>query len=194
MKKIIYSLNIGLIGSLNSGKEILFDYLEDNAIKSERLEDKLEFIFIYKEIPIKIRFYPAKNLNEALDKWNNINILDVLILTLNLHNLNSLEIYNSRILDKLCEKLSFKGLSVLVGIQKDYSKIYRISKVELVKKAKDLNVLYCFEIQKNDKEILQFFSIIFEDFLFKFKYFNPEIFKLAKVYGYELLKQHKSKY
>jgi len=196
LKKITYTLQFALVGSINSGKDTLVDYLKKNSINSglstiENKEKRVkEYLLVFKDIPMKIKLFMANNLNQIIYDYNKIGKLDSLILTLNLHNLKSLETYNIEALEEFYEYFLFRGLTVLVGVQKDFSSLYRIRKEELVKKAKELDILYCFELNSNENtDIEEFYDKILNDFFFKFQFSSPELFERAKEYGIKLLKQ-----
>ena len=87
----------------------------------------------------------------------------------------------------------FQGMSVLVGLDVELivngtpSKDFRISRYNLVQKAKELDILYCFEILNKKNDLLGFYNKLLGDFTFKFQFTNPEILEKAKDYGKTLL-------
>ncbi len=112
--------------------------------------------------------------------------------------MNALDYYNKENLDKLRNLIEFKGVSVLIGINTDqiYEKPinpnhFRISKTNLINKAKELNVIYCFEIQYKYKDLSEFYDKVLNDFVYKFQFKSPELFEQARNYGKELKKQYK---
>jgi len=192
VKKVTYGVRIGIIGSLNSGREILTEYLKRTALnviltnEDGTPKDLQEFLVIYKDIPIKIRVYEGKNIGQATYDYDKLENLDVLIFTLNLYDFNSLKTFNKGELDELSDYIMFQGISILDGIQKDFSSQYRISEVELIHKAKELDNLYCFAIEDDNGDLKEFYDKVLNDFIFKFQFSSPELFEHAKVYGAEL--------
>lgn len=195
MKKISYSLRIGLIGSNNSGKELLLNYLEDNAIEKNHSDDKFEVLLIHKEIPFKIKVFPAENFIEVISEQSiNFGKLDVLIIILNLNDLNSIKEYEKEAFEEFRQFFLFQGLSILAGmdvkqiLKGSPSNNLRISRFNLIKKAKELNILYCFEIHNKERDISEIYNKLLNDFIFKFQYSTPELFEQAKIYGRKLIK------
>ena len=191
MKKVIYGVRLGIIGSLNSGKDILTEYLRRTALDVNSTnedgtpKDLQEFLFIHKDVPLKIRIYEGKNIGQATYDYDKLENLDVLILALNLYDFKSLKTFNKGELDELFDYIMFQGISILIGIQKDFSSQYRISEVELIHKAKELDNLYCFAIE-DDGDLKEFYDKVLDDFIFKFQFSSPELFEHAKKYGAEL--------
>jgi len=195
LKKISYSLRIGLIGSNNSGKELLLNYLEDNAIEKNHSDDKFEVLLIHKEIPFKIKVFPAENFIEVISEQSiNFGKLDVLIIILNLNDLNSIKEYEKEAFEEFRQFFLFQGLSILAGmdvkqiLKGSPSNNLRISRFNLIKKAKELNILYCFEIHNKERDISEIYNKLLNDFIFKFQYSTPELFEQAKIYGRKLIK------
>ncbi len=205
MKRISYSLYFGLVGSKNSGKEIFIEYLNNLAIESNPPNDKentkrqFEFFIVFEQIPIKIRGFLADNLDQIVYNHKNIKNLDVIMLVLNLYDLESINEYDKNKYEEFIDYFQFKGLSILatVDIVKIFggfsSKDLRISRDNVVEKAKQLDVIYCYEIQNKNEDLLHFYNKIFSDFLFKFQFSSPELFALAKLYGKELMEEKLSK-
>jgi hypothetical protein len=201
LKKITYTLNFGLIGSNSSaidfGKKIFFEYLKRIAIKSNLTENYninegiLEFLIIFREIPIKIRIFLADSFNDIIYNYERIRTIDILILLLNIFDLNSINSLTRDSFEEFKNYFSFRnGVSVLAGINmegENSSENSRISRSQLTEKAKELDVLYGYELSINEKENSEFFNHILSDFIFKFQYSSPELFDLAKLYGKELM-------
>ena len=195
LKKIRYSLRIGLIGSRNSGKELLLNYLDDIAIEKNHSDDKFEVLLVHKGIPFKIKVFLAENLIEVISEQSiNFGKLDVLIIILNLNDLNSIKEFEKDIFEEFRQFFLFQGLSILAGMDVEQilkgspSNNLRISRFNLIKKAKELNILYCFEIHNKERDISEIYNKLLNDFIFKFQYSTPELFEQAKVYGRELFK------
>ncbi|MFX1311798.1 MAG: hypothetical protein ACFFHD_04175 [Promethearchaeota archaeon] len=195
MKKISYSLKIGIVGIENSMKEIFFQYIKETAIESKSLEDYFEFFLVFKRIPIKIKIFLATDIEQLISNYNKIEKLDVLILTLNLNDSNKIYDYSELSINEFNEIFSFQGISVLLGL--DISQIFknppshnlRISRYNLKKKTKELGLIYCYEIYNKTEDISEVYNKVFDDFIFRFKYSNPDLYEQAQKYGMELLKE-----
>lgn len=193
LKKISYSLRIGIIGNREQLKEIFLESLTNSAIKSNLSEDYYEFLIVFKQIPVKIKIYLHENLENLIYDFENIQKLDVIILTLDLYKPDSLGILNKRFIEEFNETFSFQGLSILVGmnIEHIFSKIplkkFKISRFQLEKTTKDLNFIYCFEIFNKNKDVDEIYNTILNDFILRFQYSSPELFETAKEYGKRLL-------
>ena len=83
LKKISYSLRIGIVGSRELSKKIFLESLRTTAIDSDLSNDKFEFLIVHKNIPIKIKVFLAVRLEDLIYNFDRIEKLDVLILTLN---------------------------------------------------------------------------------------------------------------
>ena len=199
MKKISYSLNLGIVGIEDSGKEIFINYLKSKRIVDKSIIDlDRDHFIVFKQIPIKIRIFLADDLNQFNSNFEKINKFDVLIIALNLNNLSATDDLKKENFDDFRKIFSFWGVSILVGI--DVNRIFRLppspknfrlSKDSLIKKAKDLDVLYCFEIKYKYNDLKDLFVLILEDFLIKIQLQSPELFDQAKVYGNELISKYK---
>ncbi len=194
MKKISYTLNLGLVGSYksgeDSGKGIFIDFLKDKAVEYH-LDDYHEFLIIFNQIPIRMKIFPVEDFNELILNYDKIKKLDIIVLTLNMHEFNSINEYEKQSFEEFEKYYKFRGSSILVGI--DVEKIYRstsnnsrISYFNLIKKAKELNILYCFEIQNKNRDLSELYNKVLDDFIFKFQFSSPELFNQAKSYGKEL--------
>ncbi len=195
MKKISYSLRIGIVGGKDTKKEIFLDNVKEIAIDSKSFEEYFEFFLVFKQIPIKMKIFLVANIDQLIYNYNKIENLDVLILAMNLNDSNSVHDYSEESMKEFNEVYSFQGLSVLVGM--DISQIFkipplnslRISRYNLKKKTKELDLIYCFEIYNKAEDITEIYNKILDDFIFRFQYSNPELYEQAQKYGIELLKE-----
>lgn len=203
MKKITYSINFAFIGSNTSSneleKEIFIEYLKKIAIENNVKEinniheSPLEFLIIFREIPIKIRVFLYKSFENF--KFNNEKItnIDVIVFIFNIFDSNSMNSFNNESFEELKKNLTIKNrISVLAGIdleKNNYAERDRISRNQMIEKSKELDVLYTYEIKNDNEDISQFFEKILDDFILKFYYSSPELFDLAKLYGKELLEK-----
>ncbi len=192
MKKISYSLRIGIVGSKELSKKIFLESLRTTAIDSDLSNNKLEFLIIHKNIPIKIKVFLAVRLEDLIYNFDRIEKLDVLILTLNLYEQDSINYYNKALVEEFSDVLSFQGLSVLVGmnieqiLNKPPSKSLKISRFHLEKLTRELDLIYCYEIYNNNKDVTDIYNQILNDFIFRFQYSSPDLFEKAKIYGKHL--------
>ena len=203
MKKITYTINFAFISSNTSsnelGKEIFIEYLKKMAIennvreKNNINESPLEFLIIFREIPIKIRLFLYKSFENIKFINEKITNIDVIVFIFNILDFNSLQSFNLESFEEFKKNISFTSrISVLAGIdleKNNYAKSDRISRNQMIEKSKELDVLYTYEIRKNEEDISQFFEKILDDFVLKFYYSSPELFDLAKLYGKELLEK-----
>ena len=203
MKKITFSLNFGLIGSNkyadDFGKKIVMESLKKITIKSklpknsEITKQGPELLIIFKEIPIRIRIFLAENFNDFI--YNNQEIInfDVIILIFNIFDSNSINSLKKDSFEEFKDYFSFKnGITVLAGVNFEADNVdekIRINSAQIIEKAKELDVIYGYEITADKEENFEFFSLILSDFIFKFQYSSPELFDLAKLYGEELIEK-----
>lgn len=198
LKKISYSLRIGIIGNRASIRKIFFESLSTSAIISELSDDNYEFLIVFKQIPIKIKIFFAENLDGLISNFEQIQKLDVLILTLNLYEPDSINSINKHLLEEFIETFSFQGISVLVGMDiaqifnSSPHKNFKMSRFQLEKTTKDLNLIYCFEIFNKNRDINEIYNTIFNDFILRFQFSSPELFETAKDYGKKLLEELKN--
>jgi len=193
LKKISYGLRIGIIGNKEQLKEIFLENLTNSAIKSKFSGDYYEFLIVFKQIPVKIKIYLHENIENLLYNFENIQKLDVIILTLNLYEPDSLSTINKLLIEEFNETFSFQGLSILVGMNIEHifskipSKKFKISRYQIEKTTKDLNFIYCFEIFNKNRDVNEIYNRILNDFILRFQYSSPELFETAKEYGKRLL-------
>ncbi len=193
LKKISYSLRIGIVGKKQSIETIFFEGLRITAIESKISDEDYEFFIVYKQIPIKIKIFIAKKIEDLIYNFEKIQNLDVIILPLNLYEPASLQTITKSILQEFNETFAFQGLSILVGVDfenifnRSSSKRHKVSRYQLEKVTKDLNLIYCYEIINNNSDINEIYNTIFEDFMIRFQYSNPQLFETAKDYGKKLL-------
>ncbi|MFX0018477.1 MAG: hypothetical protein ACFFBT_07710 [Promethearchaeota archaeon] len=198
MKKIKFSLNLGIIGADNSGIDFLIGYLKRNALRNDNNEKLNEFLIIYHDIPVKIKVFNGKDFVQLNERYEDIRRIDAIIVIIDIYNLNSFNGDLFKGFEEFNKVYMFKGVSILVGIDKFFiengflSDKLRISRINLIQKAKDLGFLYCFEIQNKNNDILEIFNKFIDNFMIKLRNINPELLERAKTYGKELNDQFNS--
>ncbi|MFX1269312.1 MAG: hypothetical protein ACFFAK_15230 [Promethearchaeota archaeon] len=198
MKKIKFSLNLGIIGAGNSGIDFLIGYLKRNALRNDNNEKLNEFLIIYHDIPVKIKVFNGKDFVQLNERYEDIRRIDAIIVIIDIYNLNSFNGDLFKGFEEFNKVYMFKGVSILVGIDKFFiengflSDKLRISRINLIQKAKDLGFLYCFEIQNKNNDILEIFNKFIDNFMIKLRNINPELLERAKTYGKELNDQFNS--
>lgn len=194
MKKISYSLRIGIIGNRDSISEIFLEDVKSIAIESRFSEDFSELFIVYKQIPIKLKIFLAESLEKLIYRFDEIEKLDVVILTVNLLDKKSIYRYFKNIIEEFNETYYFQGVSILAGIDfdqvfKKVSKKHKVSRYSLEDMARYLNLIYCYEIFNKKKDVIKIYKKICNDFLFRFSYSSPELFEQAKIYGITLINE-----
>ena len=200
MKKISYSLRIGIVGNKDYTSVIFLDEIKQFAINNSSSETYSDFLVVVEDIPIKIRVYFVQNLEELITDFNEIEKLDVIILTVNLFDPKSIYQYSKDIVEEFNEIYFFQGVSILVGVdtehlfKKQISKNLRISRYHLEEITRYLNLIYCYEIYNKNKDIIEIYKKIFNDFIFRFRYSNTELFEQAQLYGKSLVKEYNGQF
>ena len=198
MKKIKFSLNLGIIGADDSGIDFLIDYLKQSALRNDSNEKLNEFLIMDHDIPVKIKVFNGKDFNQLNERYENIRRIDAIIVIIDIYNLNSFNGDLFKGFEEFNTLYMFKGVSVLAGIDKFFiengvvSDKLRISRINLIQKTKDLGFLYCFEIQNRNNDILEIFNKFIDNFMKKVRNINPELLERAKTYGKELNDQFNS--
>ena len=197
LKKVNYSLRFGIVGNRENNIDIFYQNLQSEAIDNNLNEDYAEVFIIFDDIPLRVKIFFAENLEELIYNLDKIEKLDVLILTVNLLDSESLYQYYKNIFEEFNEIYYFQGISILVGIDienifnKGTSKNHRVSRFSLKDRASYLNLIYCFEIYNKNKDVREIYNKIFNDFVFRFQYSSPQLFKQARIYGEKLVEEHK---
>ena len=198
MKKIKFSLNLGIIGADDSGIDFLINYLKQSALRNDSNEKLNEFLIMDHDIPVKIKVFNGKDFNQLNERYENIRRIDAIIVIIDIYNLNSFNGDLFKGFEEFNTLYMFKGVSVLAGIDKFFiengvvSDKLRISRINLIQKTKDLGFLYCFEIQNRNNDILEIFNKFIDNFMKKVRNINPELLERAKTYGKELNDQFNS--
>jgi len=199
LKKISYSLHLGLIGSETSGKEIFIEFLKEKGYEYNDSNNNgfHEALLIFDKIPIKMKIFSLEDLNALILNYEKIQKLDMIILAMSIYEIDSIKEINKELFENFEKDYSFQCSSVLAGIDVE-SKIssnsqnVRISQSDIINKAKELNVLYTFEITNKSTDLSELFNKILDDFIYKIRIKTPELFDQARNYGKELSIKKKS--
>jgi hypothetical protein len=186
LKDIIFSINLGLIGSEYSRLEIFIDHLKE--IASKYTSDNLiyEFFLQHEGTPIKLRIAIGREFDNLIHRNDSFQCFDAIITVVNLYDGNSISDYTIQKYSDFRNYYIFNGISVLVGVdtflifQKEPPNKKDITEFNLIQKAKELEFLYCFKVQDEKKDIPQLFDKVLNYINLKLKFLNPELFKRAK--------------
>jgi len=200
LKKINYSLYLGLIGSEEtSGKEIFIEFLKEKGYEYyESSNDGYhELLLIFDQIPIKMKIFSMEDLNALLLNYETIKKLDMIILAMSIYEIDSFKEINKELFENFEKDYNFQGSSVLAGIDLEgvntsNSQNVRVSQSDIINKAKELNILYTFEITNTSTDLSELFNKILDDFIYKIRIKTPELFDQARNYGKELSIKKKS--
>ncbi|MFX1356403.1 MAG: hypothetical protein ACFFA8_03885 [Promethearchaeota archaeon] len=196
LKKVYFTLHLGIIGEEDSGKEVFITYLNKNNIYPT-ISEKNEYYLIHNRVPLKIKVYLATNFKELMEVNKSFKNLDIILITLNLYNIPSFVNFNFEDFNDFSIKFDFRGISILslidTHLTKNYnrSNILRIDRYSVIEKVKEYDIIYFFEIQNDTTDIMELFNKVFDEFIFKFQLSNPELFERLKEYGKNLLIQNK---
>ena len=191
MKDIIFSINLGLIGTEYSRLEIFIDYLKEIALKFTSENLIYEFYLQYKGILIKLRVVIADRFEELIRRSEDFKHFDVIIIAVNIYESGSISSYTIQNYSDFRNYFFFNGISVLVGVdtflifQKEPPNERNITEINLIQKTKELEFLYCFKIQDIKKDISDIFSKVLNYINLKLQFINPELFKRAKLNNQE---------
>jgi hypothetical protein len=185
------------VGNKNYHEEVFLDNIKDFAIAHSISNSYSDFFLVFEQVPIKLKIFSAETLEEIISSFDKIEKLDVIILTVNLADNNSINQYYENLIKEFNEIYYFQGISILVGI--DIAKTFKekmtrnekLSRYSLKDTAQYLNLIYCYEIYNIRGDIIEIYKKIFGDFIFRFRYSSLELFNQAKIYGKTLLKEGK---
>ena len=193
MKKISYSLHLGLIGSETSGKEIFIEFLKEKGYEYNDSDNSgfHEVLLIFDQIPIKMKIFSMEDLDALVLNYEKIKKLDMIILAMSIYEIDSIKEINKELFENFEKDYSFQGSSVLAGIDVESvtssnSQNVRISQSDIINKAKELNIVYTFEITNKSTDLSELFNKILDDFIYKIRIKTPELFDQARNYGKEL--------
>ena len=186
MKDIIYSINLGLIGTKDSNLEIFIDHLKETALKYTSENLIYEFFIHHKGIPIKLRIAIEKGFEDLIHRNEHFKHFDIIIVAVNLYNNDSIANYTIQNYSEFRNYFIFNGISVFVGVdpflllQEKPPNKRDITEFNLIQKTKELEFQYCFKIQDKKKDITDLFNKILNYINLKLKFLDPELFKRVK--------------
>jgi len=186
LKDIIYSINLGLIGTKDSNLEIFIDHLKETAFKYTSENLIYEFFIHHEGIPIKLRIAIEKGFEDLIHRNEHFKHFDIIIVAVNLYNNDSIANYTIQNYSEFRNYFIFNGISVFVGVdpflllQEKPPNKRDITEFNLIQKTKELEFQYCFKIQDKKKDITDLFNKILNYINLKLKFLNPELFKRVK--------------
>ncbi len=186
LKDFHFSLNLGLIGTDDSRIDIFLEYLKENTKLDSSKSSLNEFQFIYESVPLKIKIFQFKHLEDLTNDNLTRKKLDALIVAINLYNDQAISKLNLDKYNELCEKFNFNGVAVLVGTDSYLINQIKppasrsINEFDLIQKTKELNFHYCFKIQNSKKDIADIFNKILNYVILKLEFINPEKFERVR--------------
>lgn len=186
-------MNIGVVGSRNSGKETLGEMLRSSALEYKKEEKFQEFRLLYENIIFKLRLFFSSSFEVLEQSLSGRQRLDGLIVMTNIYDRSFLESSLREKIENLKSLIEFDNYKVLVAIEEQFAERFKIRDKELIQKAKDLDFIYYFKLNAptKKKDVMEIFHKILSDFLLKFKYSNPEMYELAIKFGMSLKKKGK---
>ncbi len=186
MKDIIYSINLGLIGTEESNLEIFIVHLKEMAFKYSSENLIYEFFLYHEGIPLKLRTVIANGFEDLFHKNESFNHFDIIIVAVNLYNNDSISNYTIQNYSEFRNYFFFNGISVFAGVdpflllQENPPYERSITEFNLIQKTRELEFHYCFKIQDKKKDITDLFNKILNYIILKLKFLNPELFKRVK--------------
>ncbi|NVM19511.1 MAG: hypothetical protein HWN80_17550 [Candidatus Lokiarchaeota archaeon] len=183
MRDIIFSINLGLIGTEDSRLEIFIDYLKEKSLKFTSENLVYEFFLQHEGIPIKLRIAITNSFENLIQRNEQFKHFDAIVIAVNLYNSNSISNYTIQSYSDFRSYFIFNGISVLVGVdtsfifQKEPPNERKITEFSLIQKTKELEFLYCFKVQDKKKDITNLFDKVLNYINLKLKFLNPELFK-----------------
>jgi len=131
-----------------------------------------------------------ENFNDLINNYEKTKGIDVIIL-LTEQDKESISHLSKKQLKEVDELLLSSVSFILVHIETNSDSKDAINEHELIQKAKELDVRYLFTIKPHHTEVDQIFTKIFDDFILKFKFLNPELFEKAKAYGIQFSQKNR---
>lgn len=186
MKDIIYSINLGLIGTEDSNLEIFIDHLKEMAFKFTSENLTYEFFLHHEGIPLKLRIAIANRFEDLFHRNERFKHFDIIIVAVNLYNTDSIFNYTIQNYSEFRNYFIFNGIAVFAGVdpflllQENPPYKRGITEFNLIQKTKELEFQYCFKIQDKKKDITDLFNKILNYIILKLKFLNTELFKRVK--------------
>jgi len=198
LKKIIYNLRVVVIG-IKKFSRILFrnfthlDTISSISINNNRSSnDIITFSMIFKDILFRLQIDFYDTIKEMLNSIEESIKLDLVLLLIDIRKLKNIKKYKKKHIERINQQLKDKLDYVLIGVNQGISKINQENIEKMIERSKKLNILYCFLLEDMDKDLKNILKKLMEDFIFNFKYGNPELFELAEIYGREIQKSSES--
>jgi len=147
---------------------------------------------IFKDILFRLQIDFYDTIKEMLNSIEESIKLDLVLLLIDIRKLKNIKKYKKKHIERINQQLKDKLDYVLIGVNQGISKINQENIEKMIERSKKLNILYCFLLEDMDKDLKNILKKLMEDFIFNFKYGNPELFELAEIYGREIQKSSES--
>jgi hypothetical protein len=182
----VFSINLGLIGTEDSRLDIFTDYLKGLAIKHTSENLVYEYFLRFEEIPIKLRVVIANNFDDLIPRNKEFKHFDAIIIAVNLYNKDAISNYDIQNFLNFRNFFIFNGFTALVGVDtfliqdRDAPDNKDITEFNLIQKTKELEFLYCFNIQNKKKDVINLFNKFLSYINSKLKFLNPDLFNRVR--------------
>jgi hypothetical protein len=191
LKKIRLLIKILLIGlSSEKSDHFLracdFKLVEEGEEEEERRKKFLEYekFVIFEKIPITFRVWVINSFINIAEIHNYIREINSLFLLFDLSDIDSYNFLKKSDVKDILEIFEFTESIVMIGINYGFLSEIQIKREQIIGKSQDLDVLYCFEVDLENKEDLdEIFDKLIEDHILKIKHTSPELYKQAIDYG-----------
>lgn len=151
--------------------------------------DTVKFSLMFKDVLFKIEIYLFDKIKNMLGDRKFPQKLDTILLLINTDKLKNIKKYKRKHIQKINQLLTKKGNYALIGVNHENNKIDQEIIEKLIERSKILNMLYCFLLEDENKDIKSIFKKLLEDYVFNFRYSKPELFELAQEYSKEIQKR-----
>ena len=194
MKKIVYSLNLGVIGLKDYIKTFINNIIKNNSNHNTITIEKnqINFSLMFKDVLFKIKIHLFEKIKHLLNDKNLTQDLDSILFLININKLKNIRKYKRKSIQKINHIQIKKGNHILIGVNQDKIEINNEIIEKMIERSKILNMLYCFLIEDENKDIGSIFETILDDYVFNFKYSKPDLYELAQLYSKEIQKKPSS--
>ncbi|MBN1215682.1 MAG: hypothetical protein JXA99_09625 [Candidatus Lokiarchaeota archaeon] len=198
MKKIVYSLNLGTIGLKDYIKTFINKIIKNNSDNNNKNNiitienDQIKFSLMFKDVLFKIKIHLFEKIKHLLNNKSLTQDLDSILFLININKLKNIRKYKRKSIQKINHIQIKKGNHILIGVNQNKIEINSEIIEKMIERSKILNMLYCFLIEDENKDIGSIFETILDDYVFNFKYSKPDLYELAQLYSKEIQKKPSS--